>query len=79
MTLRCVLDGLLLPAMLRAEYPPLLAWDGDEQFAVEALEARYYEVVCATEDELLGLETARYRLLRRADDFKCIRGRDRFS
>jgi hypothetical protein len=79
MTLRCVLDGLLLPAMLRAEYPPLLAWDGDEPFAVEALEAKFYEVVAATEDEMLGLESARYRLLRRADDFKYIRTRARFS
>lgn len=73
MTLRCVLDGLLLPAVLRRADPPLLAWDGDEAFPVEALEARYYEVVAATEDELLGLESAHYRLLRRADDFQCIR------
>ncbi len=78
MTLRCVLDGLLLPARLRGEYPPLMAWDGDEPFAVEALEARYYEVVAATEEEMLRLESAHYRLLRRADDFRCTR-RLRFS
>jgi hypothetical protein len=77
MTLRCVLDGLLLPARLRPGTPPLVAWDGDEPFGVEALEARYYEVVCATEDELLRLEAAHYRLLRRAGDFRCTRGRDR--
>src|SRR5438034_81632 len=42
----------------------------DEAFAMEAVEALYYEVVTATPAELLGLEEARYRLLRRADDFR---------
>jgi hypothetical protein len=70
-TLRCILDGLLLPACLHGEkHPPLLAWDGDESFGVEALEALYYEVVSATTEELLGLEAAHYRLLRRAWDFQ---------
>ena len=70
MTLRCVLDGLLLYARLWTGQPPLLAFDGDEPFAVEAVEARYYELVSATEEEVLDLERARYRLLRRAPDFR---------
>jgi hypothetical protein len=57
---------------LRPTDPPLVAWDGDEAFGVEALEALFYEVVRATGDELLGLEEARYRLLRRADDFQQV-------
>jgi hypothetical protein len=75
-TLRCLLDGLLLPATVQpARLPPaLVAFDGDEAFAVEALEALYYEVVDATAEELLGLEEARYRLLRRADDFRRAAG-----
>ena len=68
-TLRCLLDGLLLPAELGQGQPALTAWDGDESFALEAVEAMYYEVVSATAEEWLGLERARYRLLRRADDF----------
>lgn len=70
MVLRCVLDGLLLPALLCCEVPGLLAWDGEESFPVEALEARYYEVVSATQEEWLEVERARYRLLRRAADFR---------
>lgn len=70
MTLRCVLDGLILPARLGGGAPPLVAWDGDEAFAMEALEAQYYEVVSATEEEIAGLEEAGYRLLRRAEDFR---------
>jgi hypothetical protein len=70
MTLRCVLDGLLLSAQLWAGEPRLLAFDGDEPFALEALEAVYYELVSATEEEVLDLERARYRLLRRAPDFQ---------
>jgi hypothetical protein len=68
--LRCVLDGLLLPAILGEGEPALIAWDGDESFAMEAVEALYYEVVSATWAEWVGLERARYRLLRRADDFR---------
>jgi hypothetical protein len=68
-TLRCLVDGLLLPAILRPEAPALVAWDGDEAFAVEAVEARFYELVAATREELLGLQRACYRLLRLATDF----------
>jgi hypothetical protein len=51
-----------------------VAYDGEEGFAVEALEASFYEVVSATPGEMLGLERARYRFLRRADDFVCLIG-----
>lgn len=75
MTLRCILDGLLLPARLMttvggSDLPALVAYDGDEGFVVEALEAVYYELVQACPEEVLGLETGRYRLLRRARDFQ---------
>jgi hypothetical protein len=68
-TLRCVLDGLLLYAEVRSSYPPLVVYDGDESFALEAVEALYYEVVAAVEDELRRIERV-YRLLRRAADFR---------
>jgi hypothetical protein len=68
-TLRCLLDGLLLTARLRRATPPLVAWDGAEAFGVEAIEALYYEVVSATSEELIGLQRACYRLLRLAEDF----------
>lgn len=71
MTLRCLLDGLLLPAFLDQNQAPLIAFDGEEAFAMEAIEAIYYELVEATPAELLHLGQARYRLLRRADDFHC--------
>ncbi len=69
MTIRCLLDGLLLDAVVSRRGGPVTAYDGDEAFGLEALEAAYYEVVSADPDELLGLEQAHYRLLRRADDF----------
>jgi hypothetical protein len=69
-TLRCLLDGLLLPACFHGGGGALVAHDGDESFALEALEALYYEVVEATTEEWLHLEKARYRLLRRAADFR---------
>jgi hypothetical protein len=69
-TLRCLLDGLLLPATLATGSAPLVAWDGEEAFALEAVEATYYELVEATPEEVLRLEEARYRLLRRAEDFR---------
>ena len=72
MTLRCLLDGLLLPAELVLDGPGLVAWDGDESFALEALEVLFYEVVAATAEEWAALERARYRLLRRADDFRWV-------
>lgn len=70
--LRCLLDDLLLPAIFRDESPVLLAFDGEESFALEAVEALYYELVSATREEVLGLERACYRLLRRAADFRGI-------
>jgi len=70
-TLRCLVDGLLLPATLRHEEPTLVAYDGEEGFALEAVEAAFYEVVCATRAELLGLQRGHYRLLRQAADFVC--------
>ncbi len=79
MTIRCVLDGLLLHATLSAEPPVVLAFDGDEAFILEAVEALFYEVVSATGAELLGLERARYRLLRRAADFQQIEDGDAAS
>jgi hypothetical protein len=72
--LRCVLDGLLLCADVRAEPPILLAFDGDESFAMEAIEALYYEIVTATREELIALERACFRLLRRAADFRHLEG-----
>lgn len=74
MTLRCLVDGLLLPACLRKKPFGLEVFDGDESFQLEAVEALYYEVVTATAEELLGLEEARYRLLRQAGDFTMLRG-----
>jgi len=71
-TLRCLVDGLLLPAALAEGTPSLVAFDGDEAFGVEAVEALLYELVSATPEEVIGLEAASYRLLRRAADFRCI-------
>src|SRR4051794_39424072 len=52
-TIRCILDGLLLPAVVRpARVPPLVAFEGDESFPVEAVEALYYEMVSATGEEV---------------------------
>ena len=73
MTLRCVLDGLLLPAVVRSRcMPPILAYDGNESFPVEAVEAMYYEMVTATRDEVLKLEQAKYRFLKPARDFQLL-------
>lgn len=76
MTIRCLIDGLLLHAMLRTEPPMLEVFDGDESFALEAVEALYYELVAASREELLGLERAYFRLLRRAADFRSIENGD---
>jgi hypothetical protein len=70
--LRCVLDGLMLHAAFQPDPPALVAYDGDEPFALEPVEALFYELVAATTDELLGLERAYYRLLRRASDFQIL-------
>lgn len=76
MTIRCLLDGLLLYAMLRAEPPRVVVFDGDESFILEAVEALYYELVAATREEVLGLERASLRLLRRAADFQSVENGD---
>jgi hypothetical protein len=76
LTIRCVVDGLLLYATLRAEPLRLIAFDGDESFVLEAVEALYYEIVAATQEELLGLERGCYRLLRRAVDFQHVEDSD---
>jgi hypothetical protein len=71
-TLRCTLDGLLLPAQILPEEGALVAYDGDEGFVMERVEALYYELVSATREEVRQLEKARYRLLRRARDFELV-------
>lgn len=76
MMLRCVLDGLLLYATVYSEPPLLLAFDGEEPFALEAIEALYYEIVAATREELIALEQACFRLLRRSADFRPIEDGD---
>jgi hypothetical protein len=68
-TLRCLVDGLLLNATLGGDGAALTAYDGDEGFGLGAVEAALYEIVTATADELLALQQAHYRLLRLADDF----------
>ena len=47
----------------------LVAFDGDEAFDLEALEAQFYELGAATPEEMVDLERAHYRLLRLAEDF----------
>jgi hypothetical protein len=74
--LRCNLDGLLLPAGLHPASAALIAWDSGEAFALEALEVMYYRLVAATRTEVLDLERAGYRLLRRAEDFALVDGDD---
>ena len=69
MKIRCTLDGLLLDAHIGREPRSLVAYDGDEPFRMEAVEARFYELVSATWEELVRLQRARYRLLRFASDF----------
>lgn len=70
MILRCTIDGLLLDALFCPQTSALLVFDGDESFALEAVEALYYVVVSATRAELIRLESAGYRLLRLASDFE---------
>jgi hypothetical protein len=69
-TLRCTLDGLLLHAEIHPGEGTLIAFDGQEPFPMEHVEALYYELVSATPEEVLHLERHRYRLLRRAGDFQ---------
>jgi hypothetical protein len=63
-----VLDGLVLPAEWRLGVPPLVVHDDDESFLLEQIEALYYELVAATDDERLLIQRY-YRLLRMAEDF----------
>jgi hypothetical protein len=72
--LRCVIDGLLLDARLHPARQRLQVFDGGESFLLEAVEAIFYELVAADEDELLQLQEARYRLLRLAADFQSLPG-----
>lgn len=71
MTLRCVLDSLVLPAELRSGIPPLVVFDGDESFLLEAVEALYYELVEATDDERQIVQR-HYRLLKLAGDYRRV-------
>jgi hypothetical protein len=68
--IRCTLDGLVLHAEMHPSADALVAFDGDEAFVMEALEALYYELVSATPEELRRLGEAHYRLLRLAPDFQ---------
>ena len=43
MILRCVVDGLLLPAELAPNATALVAYDGDEGFSLEAIEAERFD------------------------------------
>jgi hypothetical protein len=70
--IRCTLDGLLLHAEVEPARNALVAFDGDESFVMEAVEAVFYELVSATWEELRLLQRARYRMLRFADDFRCV-------
>jgi hypothetical protein len=72
LTIRCTLDGLLLHAELLPNAEGLVAYDGDESFTLEALEAMFYELVSASREEIVRLQQARYRLLRFADDFVTV-------
>jgi hypothetical protein len=73
-TLRCTLDGLLLPAVLDEDASILVAYDGDEPFEMERGEAVFYELVAASREEMRRLQAARYRLLRVAEDFALAEG-----
>jgi hypothetical protein len=68
--IRCKLDDLLLHAEMHPTLPILVAFDGDEPFVMEAVEALMYELVSATPEEIVRLEQAYYRLLRYAGDFE---------
>jgi hypothetical protein len=68
--IRCKLDGLLLHAEMHPALPVLVAFDGDESFIMEAVEALMYELVSATPEEVVRLEQAYYRLLRFAGYFE---------
>lgn len=69
MLLRCTLDGLLLPTRIDHAAKRLIAYDGHESFALQPIEAVYYEVVAATPQERDWLTLHPLRLLRFAEDF----------
>lgn len=71
MTLRCILDGLLLHALIDPVTGAVQAFDGAEKFTLDAVEAVFYQLAAATEPERLALQR-RYRLLRAADDFQVL-------
>ncbi len=73
MIVRCVLDGLLLPARWSPGKSSLVVYDGEESFSLEAVEALFYEVVSATRGEILRLQQEGYRLLPLAEDFALLR------
>lgn len=70
MILRCTIDHLLLPAEIRNGQ--VIAFDGEEGFFMEKVEATYYEILAATAQELTMLQRAQYRLLQRGEDFQLI-------
>lgn len=72
MLLRCKLDGLLLEAERNAASSKLIAYDGDEAFEMEPVEAIHYELVAAMPADAIWIEQAGYRLLRKAPDFISI-------
>lgn len=72
MLLRCKLDRLLLDAHPHPAERVLMVIDGAESFALERVEALYYELVAATPQDVLWLEQVGYRCLRRASDFSFI-------
>ncbi len=72
MLLRCQLDNLLLDARPHPRRNRLIAYDGDEGFELELIEAVYYEVVAATPHDLNWLDQCGYRCLRLAPDFTFI-------
>jgi hypothetical protein len=67
--LRCVIDDLLLPAVCGDRESVLIVFDGDESFILDAVEALYYELVAASDEERLIVQR-NYRLLRTAADFR---------
>ena len=77
MLLRCRLDNLLLDAWPHPKRRTLIAYDGDEGFEMERVEAVYYELVAATPHDLDWLEQSDYRCLRLASDFSFMQMRQR--
>lgn len=75
MLVRCRIDGLLLDAIRHPARDTLIAFDGDEPFEMELVEAVHYELVAAMPADLLWLQQAGYRLLRTANDFAFIQRR----